>query len=67
MKKYKDLQVVAIVVITFLVAFATSLLLELPLFKNPVRYVLVCLLIAIELTFGFVIFKSFFTLNKKSE
>ncbi|MCG7502394.1 hypothetical protein MHM83_10970 [Tenacibaculum sp. Mcav3-52] len=56
MKKYKDLQVVAIVVITFLVAFATSLLLELDLFRNLVRYILVCLLIIVELMIGVSIF-----------
>lgn len=60
MKKYQDLKVIAIILITFMVALATSLLLEFQLFKNPVRYTLVCMLICIELTIGFIVFKGYF-------
>lgn len=57
-------KLIAVIACTFLIAFATSLLLEIPLFQNPVRYILVILLIAIEIYFGFLIYK-FLTLKQK--
>lgn len=63
MTKYKDLQILVVVLATFSSMFLTSMLLELELFKHPVRIVLVCLFLLVELYFGFLIFKSFF--NKK--
>lgn len=51
-----NLKIVSIILLTFLVAFLTSLLLELDLFKNPVRYALVVLLILFELYAGLAIY-----------
>lgn len=51
-----NLKIVSIILLTFLVAFLTSLLLELDLFKNPVRYALVVLLILFELYVGYAIY-----------
>ncbi len=58
MKISVNIQLVVIILCTFLTAFFTSLLLELPIFKNVVRQILVVLMIAIELYLGFLIFKS---------
>ena len=52
-----SLKVISVIIGVFLIAFATSLLLELKMFQNPVRYILVILLILIELYFGFIMFK----------
>ncbi|XRE42224.1 hypothetical protein ACIVBQ_000428 [Tenacibaculum discolor] len=62
MKKYKSLQVILVILTTFFIAFLTSLLLELELFKSVVRYILVCLLIVIELIIGGAVL--FFNLKK---
>ena len=62
MKKYKSLQVILVILTTFFIAFLTSLLLELELFKSVVRFILVCLLIVIELIIGGAVL--FFNLNK---
>lgn len=51
-----NLKIVSIILLTFLVAFLTSLLLELDLFKNPVRYALIVLLILFELYVGYAIY-----------
>ncbi|AUC13820.1 hypothetical protein BTO06_01045 [Tenacibaculum sp. SZ-18] len=59
MKKFDDLKIISIVLLTFGVAIGTSLLLEIEIFRNPVRYFLVCMLILVELVFGYVIFKKF--------
>jgi len=53
------MKILRIILITFLIAFATSSLLELEFFEqNPVRYFLVVLLIAIELATGYFYIKS---------
>lgn len=52
-----NLKIISTVLLTFIFAFATSLLLEIPLFKNPVRYILVVFLILVEIYFGFLLFK----------
>jgi hypothetical protein len=56
-----NLKLISVILATFLIAFATSLLLELPLFMNPVRYVLVLVLIAIEIYFGFLVYQYLIT------
>jgi hypothetical protein len=46
------------ILLTFILAFATSMLFEIDFIKNnPVRYVLVTLIIAIELLAGLLIIK----------
>lgn len=52
-----NINLIAVVIITFLISFTTSLLLEIQLFKNPVRYILVVLLIIVQLYFGFLTYK----------
>jgi hypothetical protein len=53
------MKIVKIIIATFMIAFATSLLFELNLIvTNPVRYCLVILLILIELITGFYYVKS---------
>ncbi len=52
-----NLKLITLIIGIFLLAFATSLLLELELFLNPVRYILVILLILLELYFGYIIYK----------
>lgn len=48
------MKIVKIIIITFIIAFATSALYEIPFISgNKVRYVLVILLILIELISGF--------------
>tara|TARA_R110001606_G_scaffold42623_1_gene113692 strand:+ start:6855 stop:7040 length:186 start_codon:yes stop_codon:yes gene_type:complete len=51
-----NLKLIALIIGIFLLAFATSLLLELDLFLNPVRYILVILLILLELYFGYIVY-----------
>ena len=51
-----NLKILTTILLTFLVTFLTSLLLELDLFKNPVRYALVVLLIVFELYAGYAIY-----------
>jgi len=52
-----SIKLLAIVFGTFIIGFLTSLLLDMPVFQNPVRYVLVILLILIELYFGFLMYQ----------
>ncbi len=53
------MKILAIIISTFLIAFATSVLFELQFINaNPVRYALVVLLIFIELATGFFYIKS---------
>lgn len=53
------MKIIFIILATFIIAILTSSLLELPFFSNnPVRYVLVVLLIIIELLTGFFYIKS---------
>lgn len=52
-----SVKLIAVVLGTFLIAVLTSLLLEIPMFQNPVRYILVILLITIEIYFGFIVYK----------
>lgn len=53
------MKILAIILITFILAFITSALFELKYIdENPVRYVLVILLILIELLTGFFYIKS---------
>ena len=60
-----NLKLISVIIGVFLIAFATSLLLELKMFQNPVRYILVILLILIELYFGFIMFKYLTTQKTK--
>lgn len=59
----KNVIAVGIIIITFILMFITTLLLEFQLFKNPLRYMLVCLLVLIELYWGFLIIKNYIKLN----
>lgn len=53
------MKILIIILVTFLIAFATSALFELDFVdKNPVRYILVIILIVLELTTGFFYIKS---------
>lgn len=54
-----EIKIILAILATFIIAILTSSLLELPFFgNNPVRYVLVVLLIIIELLTGFFYIKS---------
>ena len=55
-----DLKLYTIVFVGFLVMFLTSLLLEITLFKNLIRQVLVVLFMLVELSFIVLIFKDQF-------
>lgn len=55
----KNIISLSIVVGTFILMFLTTLLLEFELFKNPLRYTLVCLLVIVELILGWLILKEF--------
>tara|TARA_R110002124_G_scaffold79640_1_gene211565 strand:+ start:804 stop:992 length:189 start_codon:yes stop_codon:yes gene_type:complete len=59
-----DLKLYTIVFVGFLVMFLTSLLLELALFKNLIRQVLVVLFMLVELSFIVLIFKDQFNDRK---
>jgi hypothetical protein len=61
-----NLKLIATIFGTFAIAFVTSLLLELPMFHNPVRYTLVVLLIIIEIYFGYLIF-NYLTTSKTTK
>lgn len=53
------MKIISIIIATFLVAILTSILLEFDFFsRNPVRYILVVLLIILELLTGFFYVKS---------
>ncbi len=53
------MKILLIIIVTFLITIVTSALLELNFFsKNPVRYILVVMLIIIELLTGFYYIKS---------
>lgn len=53
------MKIAAVILITFLIALATSYLYEFNfIVKNPVRYILVLALIIIELATGFFYIKS---------
>jgi VIT1/CCC1 family predicted Fe2+/Mn2+ transporter len=54
----KNLKIILIIFTTFIITFLTSLLLEIQIFKNIVRYILVILLIIFELYVGFILYKS---------
>lgn len=60
-----SLKIIAVIVITFTIAFATSFVLDfLPFLENPIKYLLVVLLIFIELYFGWLIY-NFITVSEK--
>lgn len=60
------MKIIYIILATFLIAIVTSALLELDFFSvNPVRYVLVILLILIELLTGFFYIKSIINENDR--
>ena len=40
-----NLKLITVILATFAIAFATSLLLEFTIFKNPIRYALVIMLV----------------------
>ena len=58
-----NLKLIITIIVTFALAFVTSLLLEIPLFQNPIRYILVILLIILEIYFGYLIFNYLTTLK----
>ena len=53
-----DFKLYLIILISFVVVFCTSLLLELAIFQNYARQFLVICLMLVELYFCFVIFKN---------
>ncbi|WP_281225378.1 hypothetical protein [Flavobacterium aquiphilum] len=62
------MKIIAAILITFLLALATSYLYEFNFIsKNPIRYILVLALIIIELVTGFFYIKSEVKNNKKIE
>lgn len=54
----KDLKLVAVLLLTFIIAIATSLLLEIPIMQHWLRQSLIVVLILVQLYFGFVVVKS---------
>ena len=54
-------KIILTIIFTFALALATSLLLEIPIFQHPVRYVLVISFMAIEIYFGYLIYKFLIT------
>ncbi|WP_298220834.1 hypothetical protein [Flavobacterium sp.] len=62
------MKIIYIIIVTFLVAIATSWLLEFEFFKNPVRYALVVLMILFEIATAIFYIKSELTkINSKDE
>lgn len=62
------MKIIYIVLATFLIAIATSSLLEFEFFKNPVRYALVVLMISFEIATAVYYIKSEVTkINSKNE
>lgn len=55
-----NLKIIAVILITFIVAIATSLLLEIAIFKHWLRQSIVVLMVFIEIIIGFFVFKSIF-------
>lgn len=55
-----NLKIIAVILITFIVAIATSMLLELSIFKHWLRQSIVVLMVLIEIIIGFFVFKSIF-------
>lgn len=53
-----SIKLILVIIITFLISIATSLLLEIPIFKHWLRQVIIILLIVIEIFCGYIIFKS---------
>jgi uncharacterized membrane protein len=62
-----NFKLIATILGTFIIAFLTSLLLDLQLFQNVVRYVLVVLLICIEIYIGYLVFNYLTTSIKKTD
>lgn len=56
-----NLKLITVILATFAIAFVTSLLLEFTIFKNPIRYALVIMLVLVELYFGFITYKYIIT------
>lgn len=55
----KEIKIILAIIITFLIAFGTSVLLEIPFIKhNWVRYTLVVIVVVLELFIGFMYVKS---------
>ncbi len=64
----KELKIIAAIIITFVIAFATSALLSLPFINSRwPRYGLVVILILLELVIGFMYVKSEVPTIKKSD
>ncbi|NHM07998.1 hypothetical protein G4D82_12255 [Flavobacterium sp. CYK-4] len=61
------MKIIYIVLITFLIAIATSGLLEFEFFKNPIRYALVLLLIVFEIASAYFYIKLELTVNKEND
>lgn len=53
-----SIKLILVIIITFLISIATSLLLEIPIFKHWLRQIIIILLIVIEIFCGYIIFKS---------
>lgn len=55
----KEFKIILAIIITFLIAFGTSVLLEIPFIKlNWLRYTLVVIVVLLELFIGFMYVKS---------
>lgn len=55
-----NIKLIIVILVTFLLAFATSLLLELPIFKHWLRQSIVIAFVLVEFLLGFVVFKSIY-------
>lgn len=53
----KNSKFITAILLTFATVFATTLLLELPIFKHWLRQIIVVLFIAVQLYLGFLIVK----------
>lgn len=53
----KDFKFIFAIIITFVVVMATTLLLEIPIFKHWLRQTIVVLFVVVELYLGFVVSK----------
>lgn len=55
-----NLKLILIITTTFTLALATTMLLEIPLFKHWLRQTIVCVFVLVQLYLGFVVFKSIY-------
>tara|TARA_R110002049_G_scaffold127854_1_gene284968 strand:- start:2089 stop:2280 length:192 start_codon:yes stop_codon:yes gene_type:complete len=61
-----NLKIIAIIISTFIIALATSFVLDfIPFAENPVKYMLVVLFILVELYFGYLVYNLVTTSEEK--